>query len=84
MSNNDLEKNFALSAKFNEYIADNPLIMKGVPNTAHIVFIPKNNTELTKKNTKMAKEIARKQKKSVFGAFEEDGKWKVEKLAFAK
>lgn len=83
MSDKELQKNFRLSADFNEYIINHPAAMAGIPNSAHIVIIPENDSELAEKNKKMAKNIAQKQHKSIFGAFKKGGKWRVEKLAFS-
>lgn len=81
METKDLNKNFNLSAKFNEYAMQNPTVLDKLPENAHIVFIPEDK-DLAKKNFEMAKKISQKQHRPVFGALQYDRGWKVEKLQF--
>jgi len=83
MFQRDLNKNFSLSMEFNEYVAHDPNILDILPENAHIVFIPEDK-ELAGRNREMAKEIALKQHRPVFGALKHGKGWKVEKLQFSR
>lgn len=83
MSEKDVRKNFSLSAEFNEYLIQHPAIAKDVPQNACIVFIPKDNQTLAKKNREMAKAITKRQHRPCFGAMKEGSEWTVQKLQFA-
>jgi hypothetical protein len=82
MGNKDIKENFTLSTQFSEYIIHHPVVMRGRPQSARIVFIPEENKDLAEKNRKMAHEIARKQHKRVYGAIKTGNSWAVKKLEF--
>lgn len=84
MSEQDVKKNFSLSADFNKYLVEHPDIAKDVPQNACIVFITKNNQAFANKNREMAKEIMKRQHRPCFGAVKEGNKWTVTKLQFAR
>lgn len=78
MSERIINKNFALSADFNSYIAENPEIVSDLPKNACVIFETKSDSGLNKENRKLAKELVRAGEKC-FKAIKEGKKWRLEK-----
>ena len=83
MGNKDIKENFTLSSQFSEYVVHHPVVMQGIPQSARIVLIPEENKKLAEKNKKIAREIARKQHRKVYGAIKKGDRWTVKKLEFS-
>lgn len=50
MSAKEIEKNFSLSAAFEQYVINHPEILNGVPENAQIVMGDEKDHQLTRKN----------------------------------
>jgi len=81
MSERNVKKNFKLSEDFNNYVIEHPEIFKRVPKDACIVMTEKKDSNLTKENIEMAKEIIRKERKSCFKAIKKNRKWMLEAVS---
>lgn len=78
MSEQDIQKNFELSAQFNSDAVKNPEMLKGIPASACIVMGSQEHSEFTRKNKKLAKKIMKEERKKCYQASRVNGKWTIE------
>lgn len=76
-----VDKNFALSASFTDYVIKHPEITEHIPKNACLIFEDKSDEYLTRKNRKIAREITKEKGEKCFSAIKENNKWTV--LAFS-
>jgi hypothetical protein len=80
MSKRDIQKNFSLSAQFNEYVVRHPEVAKPLVDNACVVFLPKDDPVLSEKNRKMASIIMEKNQRKCYGAVKAGRKWNLMEL----